>query len=77
MRGPDYFRQKIQELEIIAPPEKSNFYREYTEFILRRMKDIHFIDAEEKAQQVNAFFANPERAIAKLREDRTYYCVYR
>ena len=71
MRGPDYFRQKIQELEIIAPPEKSNFYREYTEFILRRMKDIHFIDAEEKAQQVNAFFANPERAIAKLREDRT------
>jgi|TARA_R110000824_G_scaffold296810_2_gene485072 hypothetical protein len=71
MRGPDYFRHKIQELELIAPPEKANFYREYTEFILNRMKDIYFIDSEDKAQQVNAFFANPERAIAKLREDRT------
>ena len=71
MRGPDYFRQKIQELELVAPPEKSNFYREYTEFILARMKNIYFIDSEDKALQVNAFFANPERAIAKLREDRT------
>tara|TARA_R110000765_G_scaffold141255_3_gene242029 strand:- start:199 stop:867 length:669 start_codon:yes stop_codon:yes gene_type:complete len=71
MRGIDYFRQQIQKLELIAPPEKTNFYREYTEFILRRMKATQFIDAEGKAQQVNAFFANPERAIAKLREDRT------
>ena len=39
MRGQDYFRQKIQELELIAPAEKSNFYREYTKFILAKMKD--------------------------------------
>jgi hypothetical protein len=70
MRGADYFRGKIQEFEKIAPPEKSNFYREYTKFILELMKSVQYIDAEDKAKQVTAFFANPERAIAKLKEDR-------
>jgi len=70
MRGLDYFRNKIKEFEKISPPEKSNFYREYTKFILENMKDIEFIDGENKVQQVTAFFSNPERAIAKLKEDR-------
>jgi hypothetical protein len=71
MRGTDYFRQKIQELELIAPSEKSNFYREYTTFILNKMKTVSFIDSEGKDTKVTAFFANPERAIAKIHEDRT------
>jgi len=71
MRAPDYFRQKIQELELKAPSEKSNFYREYTEFILNKMKTVSFIDSEGKDTEVTAFFANPERAIAKIHEDRS------
>ena len=35
MKGYDYFRKKIQELEVEAPVEKTDFYRDYTEFIIR------------------------------------------
>jgi hypothetical protein len=70
MRGHDYFRQKIQEFELIHTPAKSDFYREYTKFILDKMSTLEIIDSEDKAQKVNSFFANPERAIAKIREDR-------
>ena len=72
MRGNDYFRQKIQELELKAPPEKSNFYREYTKFLIEKMKTVQYLDSEAKAQDVNVFFANPERAIAKMKEDRNF-----
>ena len=72
MRGLDYFRQKIQELELKAPPEKSDFYREYTKFLIEKMKTVQYLDSEEKAQDVNVFFANPERAIAKMKEDRNF-----
>jgi hypothetical protein len=71
MRGLDYFRKKIQELELIAPVDKSDFYREYTKFILDKMKTLKYTDSEGKAIEVTAFFANPERAIAKIKEDRT------
>ena len=70
MRGLDYFRKKIQEFELIAPVEKSDFYREYTKFIIDKMNTINIVDSEGKAVDVNAFFANPERAIAKIKEDR-------
>ena len=70
MRGLDYFRQKIQELELKAPVEKSDFYREYTKFILEKMKTVDIIDSEGKAVDPTVFFANPERAIAKIKEDR-------
>lgn len=72
MRGNDYFRQKIQELELKAPPEKSNFYREYTKFLIEKMKTVQYLDSEAKAQDINVFFANPERAIAKMKEDRNF-----
>jgi len=71
MRGLDYFRQKIQDFELIAPAEKSDFYREYTKFILEKMKTINIVDSENKSINPTAFFANPERAIAKIKEDRT------
>jgi len=70
MRGQDYFRQKIQELELIAPAEKSDFYREYSKFLLAKMGMVKFIDSEGKPQDITTFFANPERAIAKIHEDR-------
>ena len=70
MRGLDYFRQKIQELELKAPAEKSNFYREYTKFLINKMSTVKFIDSEDKPQEITTFFANPERAIAKIHEDR-------
>lgn len=72
MRGLDYFRKKIQELELKAPPEKSDFYREYTKFLIEKMKTVQYLDSEDKAQDVNVFFANPERAIAKMKEDRNF-----
>ena len=70
MRGLDYFRQKIQELELKAPSEKSNFYREYTTFLLNKMKTVSYINSEGKDTEITVFFANPERAIAKIHEDR-------
>jgi len=70
MRGLDYFRQKIQELELEAPVEKSDFYREYTKFILEKMKTVDIVDSEGKSADPTVFFANPERAIAKIKEDR-------
>ena len=71
MRGLDYFRQKIQELELVAPAEKSDFYREYTKFLIEKMKTVGHVDSEGKSIKSTVFFANPERAIAKLKEDRT------
>ena len=71
MRGLDYFRQKIQDFELISPVEKSDFYREYTKFILEKMKTVNIMDSEGKSVEPTAFFANPERAIAKIKEDRT------
>jgi hypothetical protein len=70
MRGSDYFRKKIEEFEKTTPTPKANFYREYTSFLIDKMNNIQYTDAEDKTQDVTAFFANPERAIAKLREDR-------
>ena len=70
MRGPDYFRKKIEEFERTTPTPKANFYREYTSFLIDKMSNIQYTDAEDKTQDITAFFANPERAIAKLREDR-------
>ena len=70
MRGYDYFRKKIQELELKAPATKSNFYREHTDFLLKKMKTVEFVDSENKAVKPTVFFANPERAIAKMKEDR-------
>ena len=40
MRGYEYFRKKIQELELKDPVDKSNFYREHTDFMLKKMKMI-------------------------------------
>ena len=70
MKGLSYFRKKIQEFELISPVEKSDFYREYTKFILEKMKTVNIVDSENKPVEPTAFFANPERAIAKIKEDR-------
>ena len=34
------------------------------------MKTVNFVDSEGKSQDVNVIFSNPERTIAKLKEDR-------
>lgn len=70
MKGYDYFRKKIQELEVEAPVEKTDFYRDYTEFIINKMNTLSTINDEGEAIKINAFFANPERAVAKIKEDR-------
>jgi len=70
MKGLNYFRQKIVEFEKSTPTPKADFYREYTTFIIDKMKSVQYTDSENKTHDVDAFFANPERAIAKIKEDR-------
>ena len=70
MRGYDYFRKKIQELDLQAPVDKTNFYREHTDFMIKKMKTVEILDSENQSISPTVFFANPERAIAKMKEDR-------
>jgi len=70
MKGLDYFRKKIQELELKSPVDKNNFYREHTDFLLKKMGTVQILDSENKVVEPSVFFANPERAIAKMKEDR-------
>jgi hypothetical protein len=62
-------RQKIHDFEM-GNTHKSDFFREYTKFFIEKAKTIKTVDGEGKVNRVDAFFANPERAIAKMKEDR-------
>jgi len=64
-------RKAIQALELESGHTQSDFYREYTQFLIRKLKTLSFIDSEDKAVvDIPVFYANPERAIAKIKEDR-------
>ena len=64
-------RRQLQDLELQSAVTKTDFYREYTQFLIRRMSDISIIDAEGKpVDSIPSFYANPERAVAKIHEDR-------
>jgi len=64
-------RKGIQALELEKGHTQSDFYREYTQFLIRKLENISIIDSENKAVvDIPIFYANPERAIAKIKEDR-------
>ena len=64
-------RKALQELELGKGHTQADFYREYTQFLIRKMQTISIIDSEDKAVvDIPTFYANPERAIAKIKEDR-------
>lgn len=69
MRAYDDIRRKIEEMGL-GNVTQSDFYREYIKFFIEKAKTISTIDSEGKVNRVDAFFANPERAIAKLKEER-------
>ena len=64
-------RRDIEKLDLLKGHTKTDFYREYTQFLIRKMGTISIIDGEGKATVgIPAFYANPERAIAKIHQDR-------
>jgi len=50
-------------------PATTDFYRSYTQSLLDRLI-IEVVDDEDKRYKVPVIYANPERAIAKVKEDR-------
>jgi len=69
MRPLEDVRRRIQLLEI-NNYSHSDFYRENVQFLIRKMGTLTILDSEGKVQKVTSFFANPERAVAKIKEDR-------
>lgn len=64
-------RKAIQEMELEKGHTQADFYREYTQFLIRKLETISIINSEDKAVvDIPTFYANPERAIAKIKEDR-------
>jgi hypothetical protein len=47
-----------------------NFFREYTKKMLTAFQDVRILDSESKLQDVNIWYGNAERAIAKIHEGR-------
>jgi len=50
-------------------PQTTNFYREYTESLTNRL-NIYVFNAQGEKTKIPVMYANPERAIAKVKEDR-------
>jgi hypothetical protein len=70
MRALDDIRNRIFEYEKTHKPPL-DFYREYTNFLIEKLKTISTVDSEGKVRaEMPVFYANPERAVAKLKEDR-------
>ena len=69
MRPLEDIRRRIQLLEL-NNHSTSDFYREYVQFLIRKMGTMSVLDSEGKVQKIESFFANPERAVAKMKEDR-------
>jgi len=51
-------------------PATTDFYRNYTKSLMDRLV-IEVVDAEDKRSTVPIMYANPERAISKVKEDQT------
>jgi len=48
-----------------------NFYREYTEALITNLKGMSIVDTQGRAlQNIEVFFGNPERAVAKINETK-------
>lgn len=69
MRAYDDIRRKISDFDR-GNFSKTDFYREYVQFFIRKIGTVTTIDSEGKVNTPEVFFANPERAIAKIKEDR-------
>jgi len=69
IRARDQIRREILELEM-RNTQTTDFYREYTQFLIRKFATLKVVDNEDKVRNLKTFYANPERAIAKLKEDR-------
>jgi len=70
MRSFEAIRKSIYELEK-GSHTQTNFYREITKYVIQKISTLTLTDEEGKNKSdIATFFANPERAIAKLKEDR-------
>ena len=70
MRSFDAIRKSIYELEN-GTHTQTNFYREITKYLIKKVSTLRITDDEGKTKaDIPTFFANPERAVAKLKEDR-------
>ena len=69
LRARDQIRRELLELEM-RNTKTSDFYREYTQYLIRKFANLKVVDGEDKVRYLKTFYANPERAIAKLKEDR-------
>ena len=70
MRSFEAIRKSIYELEK-GSHAQTNFYREITKYIIQKVSTIKITDEEGKTKaDIPTFFANPERAVAKLKEQR-------
>ena len=70
MRSFDAIRKAIYELEK-GTHSQTNFYREITKYLIEKVSTLKITDEEGKTKaDIPTFFANPERAVAKLKEQR-------
>lgn len=70
MRAFQSLRKSIYSMEE-GKHTKTDFYREITKYLLKKVGTAKVIDEEGKVNSsIPTFFANPERAVAKLKEDR-------
>jgi len=69
LRARDYMRRALYELDKnrYVP---SDFYREYTRALTRQLSDLTILEKDSKKRKISIFYGNPERAIAKIKEDR-------
>jgi len=69
-RALEDIRIRIQEYERTNKPPL-DFFREYTQFLIKELESISIVDGEGKINRdIEVFYANPERAVAKLKEER-------
>lgn len=70
MKSLEAIRKAIYELEK-GSHAKTDFYREITKYIIQKVSTLKITDEEGKTKaDIPTFFANPERAVAKLKEQR-------
>ena len=51
-------------------PHTRNFYRNYTKALMDKL-NVYVFNAQDERIKVPKMYANPERAISKIHEDRT------
>ena len=61
VRAYNDIRRRIQELEE-STNAKVDFFREYTQFLIRKAGTVKTVDDEGKVYKVESFFGNPDGA---------------